>query len=61
MVERVDSTKNSETMAVFMYGSVGNKVFNFNRRQMDEPSLLSGSVTNKFTREIGRASCRERV
>lgn len=38
------------TLSVFMYGSVGNKVFNFNRRQMDEPSLLSGSVTNKFTR-----------
>ena len=33
-----------------MYGSVGNKVFNWQRRQMDEPSLLSGSVTNKFTR-----------
>lgn len=38
------------TLTMFMYGSVGNKVFNFNRRQMDEPSLLSGSVTNKFTR-----------
>ena len=29
---------------------MGNKVFNWQRRQMDEPSLLSGSVTNKFTR-----------
>lgn len=38
------------TLTMFMYGSVGTKVFNFNRRQMDEPSLLSGSVTNKFTR-----------
>lgn len=38
------------TLTMFIYGSVGNKVFNFNRRQMDEPSLLSGSVTNKFTR-----------
>lgn len=38
------------TLSIFMYGSVGNKVFNWQRRQMDEPSLLSGSVTNKFTR-----------
>lgn len=38
------------SLSVFMYGSVGNKVFNWQRRQMDEPSLLSGSVTNKFTR-----------
>lgn len=38
------------TLSMFMYGSVGNKVFNFNRRQMDEPSLLNGSVTNKFKR-----------
>lgn len=37
------------SLSVFMYGSVGNKVFNWQRRQMDEPSLLSGSVTNKFT------------
>ena len=38
------------SLSVFMYGSVGGKVFNWQRRQMDEPSLLSGSVTNKFTR-----------
>ena len=43
-------TYNRWTLSIFMYGSVGNKVFNWQRRQMDEPSLLSGSVTNKFTR-----------
>lgn len=43
------------SLSVFMYGSVDNKVFNWQRRQMDEPSLLSGSVTNKFTRTANYA------
>lgn len=38
------------SLSVFAYGSVGNKVFNWTRRQMDEPSMLSGSMTNKFKR-----------
>lgn len=43
------------SLTVFMYGSVGNKVFNWTRRQMDEPSLLSGSITNKYSRTAGFA------
>lgn len=43
------------SLIVFMYGSVGNKVFNWTRRQMDEPSLLSGSITNKYARTLGFA------
>lgn len=43
------------SLTVFMYGSVGNKVFNWTRRQMDEPSLLSGSITNKYARTVGFA------
>lgn len=43
------------SLTVFMYGSVGNKVFNWTRRQMDEPSLLSGSITNKYARTSGFA------
>ena len=38
------------SLSVFAYGSVGNKVFNWTRRQLDEPSMLQGSMTNKFTR-----------
>ncbi len=38
------------SLSIFMYGSVGNKVFNWTRRQMDEPSMLQGSMTNKFAR-----------
>ena len=43
------------SLSVFMYGSIGNKVFNWTRRQMDEPSLLSGSITNKYARTAGFA------
>lgn len=38
------------TMSVFLYGSIGNKVFNWTRRRMDEPSMISGSVSNKYMR-----------
>lgn len=38
------------SLSLFLYGSVGGKVFNWNRRRMDEPSYLQGSATNKFTR-----------
>ncbi len=38
------------SLSIFMYGSVGNKVFNWTRRRMDEPSMLQGYVANKFSR-----------
>lgn len=38
------------SLSVFLYGSVGAKVFNWTRRRMDEPSMISGSVSNKYTR-----------
>lgn len=38
------------SLTVFTYGSVGGKVFNFTRRRLDEPSLIAGSSSNKFTR-----------
>lgn len=38
------------TLTLFFYGSVGGKVFNWMRRRMDEPSLISGSGSNKFSR-----------
>ena len=38
------------TLTVFMYGSVGNKVFNWTRRRMDEPSMISGAASNKYPR-----------
>ncbi len=38
-------------LSVFLYGSVGNKVFNWTRRRMDDPSLAtSGAAWNKYTR-----------
>ena len=38
-------------LSIFMYGSVGNKVFNWTRRRMDDPSLTpSGAAWNKFER-----------
>lgn len=37
-------------LSVFMYGSVGNKVFNWTRRRMDEPSLIGGAASNKYPR-----------
>ncbi len=38
------------SLSIFMYGSVGNKVFNWTRRRMDEPSMLQGYIANKFAR-----------
>ena len=38
------------SLSVFMYGSVGNKVFNWTRRRMDEPSLIGGAASNKYPR-----------
>ena len=37
-------------LTVFLYGSVGNKVFNWTRRRMDEPSMISGAASNKYVR-----------
>lgn len=38
-------------LTVFMYGSVGNKVFNWTRRRMDDPSLTPGGAAwNKYVR-----------
>ena len=38
-------------LSVFMYGSVGNKVFNWTRRRMDDPSLTPGGAAwNKYKR-----------
>ena len=38
------------SLSVFLYGSVGNKVFNWTRRRMDEPSLIGGAASNKYAR-----------
>lgn len=43
-------TMKNLSVSVFLYGSVGNKVFNWTRRRMDEPSMIGGSASNKFTR-----------
>ncbi len=38
-------------LSIFMYGSVGNKVFNWTRRRMDDPSLTPGGAAwNKNVR-----------
>ena len=38
-------------LSVFLYGSVGNKVFNWTRRRMDDPSLTPGGAAwNKYVR-----------
>ena len=39
------------SISAFFYGSVGNKVFNWTRRRMDDPSLSPGGAAwNKYTR-----------
>lgn len=43
-------------LSVFLYGSVGNKVFNWTRRRMDDPSLTPGGAAwNKYTRTANYA------
>ena len=43
-------------LSIFMYGSVGNKVFNWTRRRMDDPSLTPGGAAwNKYTRTANYA------
>ena len=43
-------------ISAFFYGSVGNKVFNWTRRRMDDPSLTPGGAAwNKYTRTAGYA------
>ena len=38
-------------LSIFVYGSVGNKVFNWTRRRMDDPSLTPGGAAwNKYVR-----------
>lgn len=38
------------SLNIFFYSAIGGKVFNFNRRMMDEPSPINNTMTNKFTR-----------
>lgn len=39
------------SLTIFMYGSVGNKVFDWTRRRMDDPSLTPGGAAwNKYVR-----------
>ncbi len=39
------------SVSLFLYGSVGNKVFNWTRRRMDDPSLTPGGAAwNKYVR-----------
>lgn len=39
------------SLSIFLYGSVGNKVFNWTRRRMDDPSLTPGGAAwNKYVR-----------
>lgn len=43
-------------LSIFMYGSVGNKVFNWTRRRMDDPSLTpSGAAWNHYQRAANYA------
>ena len=43
-------------LTIFMYGSVGNKVFNWTRRRMDDPSLTPGGAAwNKYVRTANYA------
>lgn len=43
-------------LSIFMYGSVGNKVFNWTRRRMDDPSLTPGGAAwNKYVRTANYA------
>ena len=37
-------------LTLFLYGSVGNKVFHWMRRYMDEPSKVNSKATNQFLR-----------
>lgn len=44
------------TLSIFLYGSVGNKVFNWTRRRMDDPSLTpSGAAWNHYERAANYA------
>ncbi len=43
------------SLSIFLYSAIGGKVFNFNRRMMDEPSPLNSTMTNKFKRVAGYA------
>ena len=38
------------SLNIFLMTNIGGKVFNWNRRLMDEPSPLNSTMTNKFTR-----------
>lgn len=42
-------------LTVFFYASVGNKVFNWVRRRLDEPSVIGGSSSNKSLRAVDYA------
>lgn len=44
------------SLSIFIYGSVGNKVFNWTRRRMDDPSLTpSGAAWNHYVRAANYA------
>ncbi len=44
------------SLSIFLYGSVGNKVFNWTRRRMDEPSLTPGGAAwNHYERVVNYA------
>jgi len=44
------------SVSAFFYGSIGNKVFNWTRRRMDDPSLTPGGAAwNKYTRTANYA------
>lgn len=43
------------SLSIFLYGAVGGKVFNWTRRRMDEPSLIGGAQSNKYTRVVNYA------
>lgn len=42
-------------LTLFVFGSIGGKVFNYTRRRLDEPSMISGSASNKYTRVLNYA------
>jgi TonB-linked SusC/RagA family outer membrane protein len=42
-------------LTIFLYASVGNKIFNWLRRRLDEPSVIGGSQSNKSIRAVDYA------
>lgn len=42
-------------LTLFFYASIGNRVFNWTRRRLDEPSVIGGSSSNKSLRAVDYA------